>query len=38
MTALQLIIINIVVCGGIGWLVYALTHGNKPKSRHKTQH
>jgi hypothetical protein len=38
MTALQLIIINIVICGGVAALVYALTHGSKKSHTNKTQH
>ena len=38
MTALQLILINVIVLGGAAWLVYALTHGNKNKSNPKVQH
>ena len=38
MTALQLILINVIVLGGAAWLVYALTHGSKNKSNHKIQH
>ena len=29
MTALQLILINVIVLGGASWLVYAMTHDGK---------
>jgi hypothetical protein len=29
MSALQLILINVIVLGGASWLVYAMTHGRK---------
>lgn len=29
MTAIQLILFNVVIIGGIGLLVYAMTHGKK---------
>ncbi len=39
MSAIQLILLNVVVIGGAAWLVYALTHGTKSKSNnHKPQH
>jgi hypothetical protein len=33
MTALQLILINVIVLGGASWLVYAMTHGGKNKKK-----
>lgn len=35
MTALQLIIINIIILGGASWLVYAMTHGGKNTKKNK---
>ncbi len=35
MTAMQLIIIDIIVLGGATWLVYAMTHGGKNTKKHK---
>lgn len=39
MTALQLILLNIIVAGSIGLLVYAMTHGGKENNKNKpTKH
>lgn len=35
MTALQLIIIDIIVLGGASWLVYAMTHSGKDTKKNK---
>lgn len=35
MTALQLIIVNIIVLGGASWLVYAMTHDSKNTKKNK---
>lgn len=39
MSAIQLILLNAVVIGGVAWLVYALTHGKPNKEvKLKNQH
>ncbi len=41
MTAIQLILLNVIVAGSVGLLVYAMTHGgkdNKKNKRVKHQH
>ena len=35
MTALQLILFNVIVAGSVGWLVYAMTHGGKDTKKNK---
>ena len=35
MTALQLILFNVIVAGSVGWLVYAMTHGDKENNNNK---